>query len=43
MVYVASYCCGILLDTQPGFSFSNSRTLPLAVLYVLFNVLFTWS
>lgn len=43
MVYVVSYCCGILLDTQPGFNISNSRTIPLIVVYFIFNVFFTWS
>ncbi|CDO73011.1 hypothetical protein BN946_scf185007.g65 [Trametes cinnabarina] len=43
MVYVASYCCAILFDTARGFSLRESNALQLSVIFVVFNVLFTWS
>ncbi|KAI0673761.1 alkaline phytoceramidase [Trametes maxima] len=43
MIYVASYCCAILFDTSRGFSLRNSNGVQLSVIFVVFNVLFTWS
>ncbi|OBZ80018.1 Alkaline ceramidase 3 [Grifola frondosa] len=43
MIYVVTYCCAILCDTQRGFSFRNSNALPLSIAFFLFNILFTWS
>ncbi|KAI0778801.1 alkaline phytoceramidase [Trametes elegans] len=43
MIYVASYCCAVLFDTSRGFSFRNSNALQLSVIFVVFNILFTWS
>ena len=42
MIYVASYCCAVLFDLQPGFSLTNARTRSIVALLVAFNVLFTW-
>ena len=43
MIYVASYCCAILFDTTPGFSLRESKAPQLGMIFVLFNILFTWS
>ncbi|KAI0354581.1 alkaline phytoceramidase [Trametes cingulata] len=43
MIYVASYCTVILFDTSKGFSLRNSNALSLSIIFVAFNVLFTWS
>ncbi|OSD03320.1 aPHC-domain-containing protein [Trametes coccinea BRFM310] len=43
MVYVASYCCAILFDTSRGFSLRDPHALQLSVIFVVFNILFTWS
>lgn len=43
MVYVASYCTAILFDTVPGFGLKGSPAVILATVFMIFNVLFTWS
>ena len=43
MIYVASYCCAILFDTSRGFTLKNSKAPELAIIFAVFNVLFTWS
>ncbi|KAI0652484.1 alkaline phytoceramidase [Trametes meyenii] len=43
MIYVASYCCATLFDMSRGFSIRNSNGVQLSVIFVVFNVLFTWS
>ncbi|KAI0783090.1 alkaline phytoceramidase [Abortiporus biennis] len=42
MIYVATYCSAVLLDTRPGFT-KSFRTLSLVAAYFLFNIFFTWS
>ncbi|KAI0094435.1 alkaline phytoceramidase [Irpex rosettiformis] len=43
MIYVASYCCAVLFDTQPGYDLTNIKTKSIFILSAVFNVLFTWS
>ncbi|KAJ3480423.1 hypothetical protein NLI96_g8364 [Meripilus lineatus] len=43
MIYVASYCGAILLDTQKGFSLRNAKAASLTALFFAFNILFTWT
>ena len=41
MIYVASYCCAVMFDLQPGFSLQNPKTRSIIAFLVGFNVLFT--
>ncbi|EJF67253.1 alkaline phytoceramidase [Dichomitus squalens LYAD-421 SS1] len=43
MIYVASYCCAVLFDTSRGFDLRQSNAGQLGVIFMVFNVLFTWS
>ncbi|THG97975.1 hypothetical protein EW026_g4126 [Hermanssonia centrifuga] len=43
MIYVASYCCAILFDIQPGFNIHNAQSRLIIAFLLAFNVLFTWS
>ncbi|THH27670.1 hypothetical protein EUX98_g6519 [Antrodiella citrinella] len=43
MVYVATYCLGVLFDCAPGFSLTSTKALTLTFLYFAFNIIFTWS
>lgn len=42
MIYVATYCSAMLFDTDSGFA-RTTKTATIAAIYILFNVLFTWS
>lgn len=41
MIYVASYCCAVLFDTQPGFGIYNVRSIGIIAFLVSFNITFT--
>ena len=41
MIYVASYCCAVLFDTQPGYDLNNAKSLGIIMFTVALNVLFT--
>ena len=43
MVYVASYCCAVLFDTQPGYDIGNAKSKSIIALLAVFNIVFTWS
>jgi dihydroceramidase len=43
MVYVGSYCCAVLFDSQPGYDIRNPRSAGIFGFLLLFNVLFTWA
>ena len=43
MVYVASYCCAVLFDSQPGFDIYNAKSAGIFAFMLIFNVAFTWA
>ena len=43
MVWVASYCLAILFDSEKGFSLRTPRAISLTVVYLIFNISFTWA